>query len=233
MAVLEEIVRGAGVGATKVLDPVGTIVNGVEKYLLGIGPADARALPTISSAFEKQLNTGESSVLKGHLPRLLGAAMGIGGAVAGLAGLYYAVEPAAAYLIPIATGIYSGLMTIGKYISNFIRGEPVNGQRHKAGFKDGLKYGWQHSTHLNILPEVESFFTGKGYEHSKFTYGTKDAAPSMRRNGLAVLGSTLGHVLGYATSAVTAGIFPALKSVRATYRTMKGAPPAAAPAPPH
>jgi hypothetical protein len=218
--------RGACIGLTNVLDPVGMYLSGIDYSLTGIGYSDDRALETVHNKVYKAVyNKPEDKVDfgTGYAPRYVGNVLGRGLAVLGTYGLYKSFGWVAAATIPFFTGLYSAFNSIKKYVSDFGKGEKINNKYEKASFYDGFKYGWHTGTHLfvNDFHAIETSLTGRGVNQSRLVSSMKDSSMNMRRNFSSVAGRVVGGIVGGVASLLTLGILPLYKSLRDTVKTLK------------
>ena len=110
-----------------------------------------------------------------------------------------------------------------KYVSDFKKGEKINGKYEKASFYDGFKYGWESGTHLFIddLHALETNYTGRSIGQSKLVSSMKESSKKARRNFSSVAGTFVGGITGGIVSILTLGLLPLYKSVRDTAKSLK------------
>lgn len=230
MGNLEKIVdnfgRGLCTGSVKVLDPVGTVLSGLDYSLTGVGYSDDRSLETPHNFIYKSVYNKPEEKLsfgKDYVPRFFGNAVGAGITAAGLYGLYQSFGLVAAAAIPFVSGVYSAFNSVKKYISDFSKGEKINGKYEKASFYDGFKFGWNSGTHLFIddLHALETNYSGRGINQSRLKSSMTESSKKVRRNFSSVAGTFVGGITGGVVSLLTLGILPLYKSIRDTYRTLK------------
>jgi hypothetical protein len=211
---LENLVRGFKVGAGSVADIVGSTINGIDYWVNGIGTSDSRGVSTVSKQIiESNYSANEKQQFwSGYVPRILGTVSGAVGTAGALFGAY-TLAPIAGLAIPTALGSYGVLQAAAKYSHDFIFGD--NGE--KASFQEGIDFGWERGTHLNILQPLEGALTGRGYNNSTYRNKVTATAGKMRRNLSSILGSVVGEIGGRAASILSFGLFPTAKSINATY----------------
>ncbi|MBT4376598.1 hypothetical protein HOD29_04455 [archaeon] len=228
--ILGNVGKGFVTGLVKPLDPVGTAFSGGDKYNTGVGYSDKkRALKTIHNhAYQAVYNKPEEKLSfgKDYVPRIGGKVLGAGAGVAGLFGLYVVGGPLAALAIPVVTGIYSGINSIGKYVQDIFskKGEKIGDTYEKASFKDGFNFGWEKSSHLymNGIYDLEGEFSGRGFANSRLETSIKKVADKPRRNFTSLLGNLVGNIVGVTASVLTLGILPLYKSIRDTTKIIEG-----------
>ncbi|MFH1503120.1 MAG: hypothetical protein ABIE36_00480 [Candidatus Diapherotrites archaeon] len=218
--------KGTLVGLTRIADPIGTSLSGTDYLITGVGYSDERALDTIHNKVCRTVyNKPEEKISfgTGYVPRAIGNIAGGSLAAVGLFGLYKSFGWVAAATIPFLTGVYDAFNSIKKYISDFGKGEQINGEYKKGSFYDGFRYGWHSGTHLFIddLHELETSFTGRSVNQSRLDSSMRESSKNMRRNFSSVAGRVLGGLTGGVVSLLTLGILPLYKSVRDTVRTIK------------
>jgi hypothetical protein len=266
--------KGLAIGATKVVDPIGTNLSYLDKWETGAGYSNERALETFHNHVYKLAYDNpekEINLKKDYIPRGIGTGLGLGLGALGLYSLY-CITPILGLAAPIVTGIYGLVNTIKKYTQGIIKGEKTEnpsikpeivkeiiinkkGKRTKklskkipywnsftlkeiitnkegkrtekfyerASFKNGFYYGWNKLTHLYVplIHDVESYFTGRGLNNSKFESSIKHSSKPIRRNLKAILGSLAGSIVGAAVFAASFGIIPLYKSIRDTKINLK------------
>jgi hypothetical protein len=213
---LENLVKGFKVGVGGVADVVGSTINTLEYWALGIGTADKRAIPTISKKIisDSYSNIDEKQPFwRGYVSRYLGTAAGVAGTGGALYGAFL-LNPIVGLAVPGLLGAYGVLQGAAKYAHDFLFGEDGK----KASFEDGLKFGWERGTHVNILPPLEGICTGRGYSNSMYQNGITESAKKVKRNLLSVTGSVIGEIGGKTASILTLGLLPAIKSFSAMYK---------------
>jgi|GEM_PF-5482857 len=228
MGVLEQLVRGAGVGAVNVADPIGAVINHTDRWISGAGPSDReRAISTVSAAAYQQffLESEEAlSFWSAYVPRFGGKLIGGFGAAAGLYGAGVATAAltgapvwVGATAIPGMLGIYGAARALGRYVHDYVKGERIGGSLQKSSFWQGIKYGYHQATHLPAMlrfHDLESGLTGRGFDTSHTETSIAGSGYSVRRNFRTLLGSLVGATWGALVSVATLGIVPLYKSIR-------------------
>jgi hypothetical protein len=228
MGKLEDIVantaKGLQVGLFQVADLVGTLISETDFWISGAGPSSKRALPTISNyAYQLAYNDQDEKLpARVYISRAIGQTASIGSVGYGLYSLAL-TNPLVALAVPAFFGAYSLAGTAIKYISNFIKGENVNGKRQKSSFYDGFKFGYHQSTNFLQWPHaIESFLTGRGLDNSHIQSTTMQSANRMRRNFKSTLGLFIGAIVGEIANIASFLIIPTYKTIRDLRRTING-----------
>ena len=224
--IVENFSKGICTGSIKVLDPVGNVFSNVDYSLTGVGYSDERALKTVHNTIYKGVYDKPEEKLsfgKDYVPRFFGNTIGTGVVVLGLCGLYESFGWIGAATIPFFTGVYSAFNSVKKYISDFKKGENIDGEYQKTSFYEGFKYGWHSGTHLFIddLHYLETNYTGRSINKSRMFSSMKESSKNARRNFSSVAGTVVGGITGGIASLLTLGILPLYKSIRDTVKTIK------------
>ena len=245
---LEHILKGMRSGLGRTWDVFGFIINQVDLQLTGIGPADTRSIPTVSSLIDRKALADTYTQTKRQATlKTIGMGLGVVAAlselaISGFSRCYFhhvaalttyhlgaftftALSPtflSAALLFPAAMGIYSLGAAVVKYTGNFVRGERRAGWYEKASFKDGFAFGWEKGTHFlgHIAHNYRSLVSGRGYTSSGIYSSIANAALPMRRNFSAVLGSALGQFTGTLANVLTLGYVGRSNNLRSMYAPM-------------
>ena len=203
--------KGLAAGAMTFIDPMGAFIAGVDYAGAGIGPADkVRGNDTLYNSLYKAIYSNDMDekheLSTGYLPRLIGT---FGGAAAtyGLGALLWtAVNPWAAVVVPIATGLYSLARGAYRYAKDFVDGEEIDGKREKGSFLDGAKFGWHELTSFlaSDFQPYEGTLTGRGYDNSHIRGSSATwAAKGARRNFASMAGTFVGGLGGVIADVAT------------------------------
>ena len=228
MGKLEDILTNTGkglqVGFFQAADPLGTALAWSDLWISGAGPSSERALPSLSN-YASQLfykNTKEELPARAYISRSIGQTAATGAIGYGLYTLAL-TNPITALAVPAFFGAYAVGGALVKYVSNFIKGEKIDGKRQKSSFKDGFKFGYHQSTNFLQWPHtIESYLTGRGLDESHIQDTTMQSANRVRRNFTSILGNFAGAIVGGIANLASLFILPVYKSMRDLRKTITG-----------
>jgi hypothetical protein len=233
---LDQLVKGMGVGAMSVLDPISSaLIHPIDLGLTGVGLSDKRAIPTVyANTYKAVYPKPDEKLSAGTYATRFGGQL-IGGVGTGL-GLYAvgaAISPILALAAPVALGIYGIVRAVGQYAHDYFKGEKIDGKHQKASFLDGLRFGYHRGSYtlplgrfsfspMELHHNYEASLTGRGYGNSHIDSRIRQSAAPMRRNFAAAAGNIVGQVGGALVSVLSLGIVPLYKTLRDWGRTAKG-----------
>jgi hypothetical protein len=242
---LDQILRGMAAGSIRTIDPISTSIHWFDRWTSGAGLSDKdRAIPTAVSAVYQAVypNPNRSLSASDYTSRAIGHGIGVVGTAAALAATYCFVSPIVAVAAPVALGIYGIARTVGRYIHNSIYGEKIGRTYQKSSFMDGYRWGYHQGTTYNfwgslfgkvgnaILNPIitghnmEAVLTGRNVDQSRINSRLTSTAGGMRRNFRAILGSTIGSIVGGLANVFTLGTYAIGKNAYHLGRTLYGRP---------